>query len=189
MLCVNCERFSFGLICKNCKQILSDISLTKRIEDGLEIYSFYGYSEIEKLLFSKHKIYGSKIFEILADLSFAKFAKNFQFNEKISAIPLDDNVKSGYSHTAILAKALKSKFIKPKFRVLRAKSQISYHGKSLEFRKNNPRNYQILKKINTPIILVDDIVTTGQSLMQARDILQKNNEEILFALTLADARI
>lgn len=188
MFCANCEAFSFGLICQNCLKILAEISPNSRKIDNLKIYSFYNYSEIEKLILSKHKIYGSKIFEILAKLSFAKFHKIFTLNTKIAAIPLDDHVRNGYSHTAILANALKSEFIEPKFRVLRARSKISYHGKSLEFRKNNPRNFEILKSIDLPIILIDDIVTTGESLRQAKEILTKNGNEILFALTLADAR-
>ena len=47
---------------------------------------------------------------------------------------------------------------------------------------------EILKKITAPVILVDDIVTTGTTILEARDTLQKVGVDVLFALVLADAR-
>lgn len=38
------------------------------------------------------------------------------------------------------------------------------------------------------MILVDDVVTTGLSLLEARELLEKNNIEVLFALVLANAK-
>ncbi|EAL3832073.1 ComF family protein, partial [Campylobacter upsaliensis] len=37
-------------------------------------------------------------------------------------------------------------------------------------------------------ILVDDIVTTGSSILEAKKILEKNKISVLFALVLADAK-
>ena len=47
---------------------------------------------------------------------------------------------------------------------------------------------EILKKITAPVILVDDIVTTGTTILEARDTLQKAGVDVLFALVLADAK-
>ena len=47
---------------------------------------------------------------------------------------------------------------------------------------------EILKKITEPVILVDDIVTTGTTILEARDTLQKAGTRVLFALVLADAK-
>uniref|UniRef100_UPI003C6BE51D ComF family protein n=1 Tax=Campylobacter helveticus TaxID=28898 RepID=UPI003C6BE51D len=105
------------------------------------------------------------------------------------AMALDDIVENGlYSHAAILAKALKSQFIKPIFGALHAKNKVSYSGKSLEFRRKNKRKFKLLKEIKYPVILVDDIVTTGLSLLEAKEILEKNKISVLFALVLADAK-
>ena len=71
---------------------------------------------------------------------------------------------------------------------MHATSSVSYSGKDLKFRQNNPRNFKILKKITAPVILVDDIVTTGTTILEARDTLQKVGIDVLFALVLADAR-
>jgi competence protein ComFC len=123
----------------------------------------------------------------LAKNSFGKFAKEFEFTHAITSIAIDDNIKSGYSHTAILNKALKSKNIKPIFNKLRAKNDISYSGKTREFRILNPRDFELKKFEQKDVILVDDIITTGTTLTQAIQVVQSNKKEVLFCLTLADA--
>lgn len=155
------------------------------------VYSFYKYSQIKHLLHSKHKFYGYFAYRFLAKLSFARF-KDF-FNDKnlpkITAIPLDDRVQDQlYSHSAILAKYLKSKNIKPKFHALHAQNPVKYSGKSIIFRQKNKRKFKLLKSIRNPVILVDDIITTGTSLLEAKQILEKNKISVLFALVLADAK-
>ncbi|EDP7060847.1 ComF family protein, partial [Campylobacter jejuni] len=62
-------------------------------------------------------------------------------------------------------------------------------GKSLEFRQKHKRNYKLLKTIQEPVILVDDIVTTGSSLLEAKKVLEENKISVLFALVLADAKV
>ncbi|EAL9099540.1 ComF family protein, partial [Campylobacter jejuni] len=51
------------------------------------------------------------------------------------------------------------------------------------------RNYKLLKTIHEPVILVDDIVTTGSSLLEAKKVLEENKISVLFALVLADAKV
>lgn len=188
MRCVQCNELSFRFLCTHCRRILSEFETNTRIIDGFKVYSFYKYDDIKKLIYSKHHLYGSFIFNALAKLSFGKFANSFKFGANISAVPLDDNVRSGYSHTAILAKALKNTEIKPAYMTIRAKNQIKYSGKSLEFRQKNPRDFVLLKNLNTPVILVDDIITTGTSMKEAKNLLIKNNVLPLFGLVLADAK-
>lgn len=57
------------------------------------------------------------------------------------------------------------------------------------FRQKNKRNYKLLKTLHHPVILVDDIVTTGSSILQAKEILEQNKIRVLFALVLADAKV
>lgn len=127
---------------------------------------------------------------MLAKLSFAKFKDFFNPSIEINVIALDDKVENMlYSHSAILAKHLKTRFLKPVFNVLKAQNCIKYSGKSLEFRQKNKRNYKLLKTVDYPVILVDDIVTTGSSLLEAKKVLEKNKISVLFALVLADAKV
>lgn len=179
--------------CHHCENELGELSLGARDLDDesgkLRVYSFYKYSDIKHLLHSKHKFYGYFVYNFLAKLSFKRFHEFFAYEGKISAIALDDRVENAlYSHSAILLKNLKSKNITIQFNALHAQNKIKYSGKSLNFRKKNKRNYKLLKKINSPVILVDDIVTTGTSMLEAKKVLEKNKISVLFGLVLADAK-
>lgn len=59
----------------------------------------------------------------------------------------------------------------------------------MEFRRKNKRDYKYYGKRNIQIILIDDIVTSGNTLLEAKQVLENNNCEVLFALTLSDAKI
>jgi competence protein ComFC len=137
---------------------------------------------------TKHKDIGYFVYNILAKRTFKEFAKNFSYKQKVYSIAIDDNPKDGYSHTAILNKYLKSKYIKPVFSKLRAQNSVSYSGKSLDFRLNNPRDFKYDFKRDIEVILVDDIITTGTTLKEASKVLENEGIRVLFALTLADAR-
>lgn len=126
------------------------------------------------------------MFHILAQNSFKRFADEFVFDTKLASIAIDDNIKSGYSHTAILNKHLNSRYIKPLYNKLIAKNTISYSGKSKEFRVKNKRDFITKSIAQKELILVDDIITTGETLTQAIDTLHKQNKEVLFCLTLSD---
>ncbi len=190
MRCLLCESLSFAHICSTCQETFLTPSIYKRkITNNIEVISFYKYGEIKDLLHTKHTDLGFYIYSILAQNSFSKFAKEFDFEQLVAAIPIDDKAKSGYSHTAILAKELKNKKIKPLYNKLRANNSISYSGKSREFRLLNPREFELKDFIYENIILVDDIITTGLTLSQAIKEAQKRGKEVLFCLTLADASL
>ncbi|MEA2091091.1 MAG: ComF family protein [Campylobacterota bacterium] len=190
MKCMLCESLSFSHICTNCQDTFLTPSIYKRkILNNIEVISFYKYSDIKDLLHTKHTDLGYYIYSILAKNSLKKFTENFQYPDILTSIAVDDNIKSGYSHTAILNKALKSRYIKPEFNKLKAKNSISYSGKSREFRLLNPRDFTFNNSTANNIILVDDIITTGSTLTQAIQTIQKDEKKILFCLTLADASL
>ncbi|ECZ1524153.1 ComF family protein, partial [Campylobacter coli] len=58
-----------------------------------------------------------------------------------------------------------------------------------KFRQDNKRKFKLLKKINNPVILVDDIVSSGSSLLEAKQFLEKNKISVLFTVVLADAKV
>ncbi|MCH9812616.1 MAG: ComF family protein [Epsilonproteobacteria bacterium] len=162
--------------------------MTRTLPDGFKIYSFYHYSEISDLLKTKHTHLGAAVYAILAQNAFSLFTKQFVYTNPVYALPIDDHPSSGYSHTAILAKALHNKTIKPRYRTLRAQNQIAYSGKSLTFRLQNPRNFHYLYRSGIDAIIVDDIVTSTTTINEAKNTLLKHNVNPLFAMTIADAR-
>ncbi len=182
-----CENLSLTHICKHCQTTFLKPSLYKRqLENGIEVFSFYKYNEIKELLHTKHTDIGFYIYKILAINSLKLFAESFEFTQKLAAICIDDTVKSGYSHTAILNETLKSRLIKPYYHKLRARNRVSYSGKDRTFRLHNPRDFKFNKFKEKELILVDDIITTGSTLTQAINLLQEQNKEVLFCLTLCD---
>ncbi len=190
MRCIVCEELSRLLICEQCQNKLLQPTLkTRKLSDSLIVYNFYEYEEIKDFINCKYQFYGDKIFDILGRLAFAKFASNFTFNNQIYSIGIDDALRHNFSQSAILNSHLKSKYIIPIYGKLHAQNKIKYAGKSLEYRKTHKRDFKYTGKPNIQIILVDDIVTTGATLLEAQKKLKQYNCEVLFALTLSDAKI
>ena len=190
MKCILCENFSFSHICNKCQKNFLQPSISKRkLSNGIEVISFYKYKEIKDLLHTKHTDIGFYIYNILAQNYLKKFASEFKYDKKLVSIPIDDNVQNGYSHTAILNKHLKSKYIKPIFNTIRLKNKISYSGKTKIFRQKNPRVFQINDFKEDHVILVDDIVTTGYTLSNAISQLKRHRKNVLVCLALADAGV
>ena len=190
MRCLSCESLSFQAICNRCQKQLLEPSFYKReLEDGFFVYSFYKNEEIKEFINLKYHFYGDRVFKILANLALKKFASNFEYTYPINAIAIDDRIKENFSHTAILTKALNSKNITPIFNTLHATNDIKYAGKTLEFRKTNKRVFKYSGKTNIDVILVDDIVTTGCTILEAKKVLEKNGCKVLFALTLSEVEL
>ncbi len=190
MRCMMCESLSLIHICPHCQEIFLTPSIYKRcILDNTEVISFYKYSDIKELLHTKHTDLGYYIYSILAKNSFKKFIDNFEFQNSVASIAVDDHIGNGYSHTAILNKALRSKSIKPYFNKLRAKNRVSYSGKSKEFRVSHPREFTLSEFREKDVILVDDIITTGFTLNQAIISIKEQGKTPVLCLTLADASL
>lgn len=193
MKCLICENLSLKPICKTCLDALTPMPSSRTLECGLRVYSFYPYSEVEMLLRYKYEVIGSKIFPILSQRCAEYFSAHNKLPESMLAVGLDDEPRGYYSHTAIIVREFAKRVanLSPAYNALIATNRVSYAGKSLEFRKNNPRNfiYQSQTRTTTNAILFDDIITTGLSLQEARACLQKSGINTLFALTLANARL
>lgn len=137
---------------------------------------------------SKYDTIGSKIYAILAETAFKTFAENFEHSQRVRAVGIDDRVDKAYAHTAILARALKSKTIRPQYGKLLARNKHQYAGKNLDFRLKNPKDFRYTGVKNSDLILVDDLITTGTTLCEAKTVVEKTGASVLFALTLADAK-
>jgi len=185
MICLTCKNLSFKIICKTCQaKLLTPNFYKKEIEKDFFVYSFYEYKDLEDLIQSKYYFYGDRVFNTLAKLSFKKFATNFKFDYPILAIPIDDHTRHDFSQTAILTKELKSKNITPIYNTLKATNIVKYAGKDLEYRQKNPRKFIYSGEKNCNVILIDDVLTTGTTLLEAKKVLKKHKINVLFALTL-----
>jgi len=184
--CLSCGLFSISIFCKECKKTILKPNIRKHKIDDLEIYSFYRYSSISPLLQLKYKPEGYRVFKEFAKITLKEFIKEYQ-EENIYIIGVDEKVKNGYSHTAVMTHQMKNKNTKILHSSLLAQNNIQYAGKSRRYRQDNPRNFKYSgKKRDISVILVDDIFTTGTTLLEAKNTLKKYNIEVDFALVLAD---
>ncbi len=190
MRCMSCQCLSIRTFCKQCEINLLSPSITKRTVGTLDVYSFYKYSTIENLLLAKHTPQGHRIFKALGNITLKPFIQQFVAADErgIYIIGIDEKVKNGYSHVALLTHAMKMKGVNIEHSSLMAKNIVSYAGKTLQYRIENPRNFVYNGKSKIEAILVDDIITTGITLQEAQNVLISHGVNVLFALTIADAK-
>jgi len=189
MRCLSCFNLSLSAVCNECHNNLFKPTVSKRVFNSLEVVSLFKYQNISQFLLTKHTPIGYRLYKYFAKRQIAPFLREFAkgIEGKIYLIGIDETPKDGYSHTAILAHYSRGKNLIHKPATLIAKNRVSYSGKSLEFRVNNPRDFIYKGKSNIEAILIDDIVTTGSTLKEAKEVLDSFGVEVLFAITLADA--
>lgn len=188
MRCYSCSKLSFKVICKTCISQLFRLEMSTRKVGTLDVISFYKYSTLESLLHTKHRPEGHRIYKALAEITLKPFIKEFIESDPrdVYIVGIDEFVKSGYSHVALLTRAMKTKSSFPQHGTLLAQNRVNYSGKDLQFRLDNSRDFVYRGKSNIDVILVDDIITTGITLQEAQKVLIKHGVNVLFALTLAD---
>ncbi len=191
MRCLSCHKLSVATFCQQCQEKLLQPTVSKRTINSLDVYSFFRYQHIQDLLLTKHTPQGFKIYRALAKLSFKNFIEKFMENDprKVYVVGIDESVKSGYSHVALLTHEMSHKNVKVLYGKLMAQNLVNYSGKKLQYRLENPRDFVYRGSKNIEVILVDDIVTTGTTLKEAKEVLEKDGVEVLFALTLADVEV
>jgi len=184
--CLLCESWSLTHVCRRCRETQLIPSLyTRKIAGKLPVRSFYKYDEIEPLLLTKHTDIGHHLYKIMASLSFAPYAASLETGEAVAVVAVDDHVRHGYAHTAILARAMKTAVLTPRHATLRDVSGYHYSGKDFQYRLTHPRDFTLKPFPEKRVILVDDM--TGLTLTQAAETLERAGKEVLFCLTLADA--
>lgn len=187
MKCLVCEDFSLKLICKKCDSLIKLSPQKRHYADGFSVFSFYEYQNVEFLLKSKYHLIGSRIYKFLAKKACLYFQSiNSDFGG-VYGIGLDDRVEDSYSHSGIIVREFAKSFT-PLFGVLKAKNGIHYAGKSLKYRQNHKKGFVYSGKMGISAVIIDDIITSGASIDEARECLEKSGVNVLFALVLSDAR-
>jgi len=192
MRCLSCHRLSIlHAFCKDCEERLLSPHVNKRTLGSLDIYSFFRYHHLQDLLLTKHTPQGFKVYKALAKLSLKPFIQNYMKHNdsEVYILGIDENVKSGYSHVALLTHEMRNKNVHILHAKLMSKSHVNYIGQSFQYRLDNPRAFEYTGRNNIEVILIDDIITTGTTLKEAKELLLKQGVEVLFALTLADVKV
>lgn len=185
MKCLLCGRWNlFDPICASC---FPSLLPSKRLIDEMSVYSFYAFSDVELLMHYKYTPIGSRVFALLAKRARDYFQTQVQIPKGVVGIGIDDVVKKGYSHTGVILHYFALCGIRAIYGELRASNPVSYAGKSLLYRQTHPKGFQT-KISNQDVIIMDDVMTTGSSLKEAKKVLESKGNRVLLALTLCDAR-
>ena len=189
MRCVSCQKLSMRVICSECHERLLNPTVSLRKVGTLEVISLFKYRNIAPFLLTKHTPLGHRIYSYFSRRHLAHLLENFarELETPVHLIAIDDRPSGGYSHTAVLVHGVGNDLLPPLPGALRAQNRISYAGKSLRFRLENPRDFRYRGPSGIEAVLIDDIVTTGSTLSEAHRVLRDAGVEVLFAMTLADA--
>lgn len=196
MICLVCNKGSFdGLTHPVCR--------TKYSIDGA--FCAIAYKGIvKKLIYNfKYKPYLSNLNKTLVELFYESIIQNELFIKTIQQysnkaiclipIPLHKNRlrKRGYNHSRLLAEGLSKKLSLNLIELLeRTKNTKSQFGLKLKDRKDNIKDaFSLLPNIPITqypnIILVDDILTTGSTLLEAANVLKRNGIRKVWGIALA----
>jgi len=180
--CLNCKKEG-SLLCSSCsKKILNSSKLKK--EDNC--YICLEYNRIDNIVKEFKYHYLENLSNIFIDILY-KQAKELNI-DYITNIPLHKKKKKqrGFDQTEILTKGLAKKLNKPYYPLLKkiknTKAQAKLNKKERILNLNNAfkKNKDInISLDNKTILIVDDITTTGTTLKQASQVLEKENCNIL----------
>jgi len=192
MRCYSCHRPSREVICDRCLQRdFRPVHRVRRI-GSLEVHSFFGYPFLEPLLLTKHHPEGWRIYRWMARKFLAPFFETFGagLEEDLFVLGIDEVPKRGYAHIAALTHELRhAPHIRPLHAKLLAGEHVSYAGRSLAYRLDHPRDFHYRGPRGIEAVLVDDVITSGITLQEGYETLRREEVDVLFAVTLADAEV
>ncbi len=192
MICLVCNKGSFdGLTHPKCRSKYA-------IDGAFAAISYKGI--VKKLIYNfKYKPYLSDLKNSLVELFYESIIQNeifqdaYKTNPVLVPIPLHYKRlrKRGYNHAELLAEGLSRKLKLKVAEILdRTKETKSQFGLNLKDRKENLKDaFSILPNIpitqRPNILLVDDILTSGSTLLEAARILKREGVKKVWGLTLA----
>jgi len=157
---------------------------------------------VKKLIYTfKYRPHLSDLRDTLTDLFYESLIQKEEFykllsnkNLTIAPIPLHNSKlkKRGYNQAEILAGRLAEKFnLKAKNLLERIRNTKSQFKLKKEERRENVKNaFEIKSKglkdlREKSIFLVDDVLTTGSTLLEAANVLKRNGAKKVYGITLA----
>ncbi|WP_237022187.1 ComF family protein [Helicobacter trogontum] len=194
MYCSVCGKLKWHIICNKCLSHLEYIDSKRVLDNGVKVFSNFAFSELKLLLTSKNNIIGSRIFKRLGVYAISMFFKRYKDlatlkNQKIAVLSIRNKTIGVYSHSAILAQCFRMYGFKVFHNALIIGNDSHFSHLKREERQRIGRNFTFhFKRDYMGVIIVDDIITTGQTLFEASNIIMQNDYTPLFAWTLCDSK-
>ncbi len=194
MYCSMCGKLRWHIICKDCLKHLEYIDSKRVLDNGMKVFSSFALSELKLLLASKNNIIGSRIFKRLGIYGISNFFERYKDlaalnHQKIAVLSIRNKTIGMYSHSAILAQCFRAYGFKVFHNALIIGNDSHFSHLKRKERQELGRSFHFhFKHDYLAMILVDDIITTGQTLLEASNIIMQNSYTPLFAWTLCDSR-
>ena len=191
--CIICKAEDCHKICLSCLKIIKKINI---IDSDISSYGYYGGVLKQLILNLKYKKNFSAG-DILSDFLSDYIKDNIEYdNYMLSYIPLSKKSKKkrGFNQCEYIAKKVSEKLnieaveILIKYKDTAEQKTLNKHERS----ENIKGAFKVKKGINVidcNIILIDDVTTTGSTMIEAYKILQENSAKSIKLLTLAKSAI
>ncbi|WP_174614280.1 ComF family protein [Virgibacillus ihumii] len=178
--CKKCSRHSNQSVCDDCRW------WDKHKDPLILNYSIFQYNDLMQEMIARWKYRGDYCFAEAFHKQFRKgFQQKFSFLSKNAVavpIPLSPErlMERGFNQADLLAR----------FLPLETKEALSrVHGEKQSKKTRHERisavnPFRILKPVDNPVVLIDDIYTTGTTIRHAASILKEGGCTEIYALTL-----
>lgn len=200
--CVSCGKFDYHL-CPDCQKYLVFLKEFKELNNEFPIYSFFDYekTDISKLIHLFKYKYTEEVFFILEKLFLdneVKLKSKINFDQKIYYLPVPLHIRRqrerGYNQSKKLSEIfqkiwpgeiINNIIIRNKYTQKQAK--LNREERLLNLKDKFILNKENLEKIdkNAIIIIIDDVMTTGATLLEIQKLLLENYNGKVIAMTLA----
>ncbi|WMJ77926.1 MULTISPECIES: ComF family protein [unclassified Sedimentibacter] len=177
---------SFDGLCRECRNSdrYFETSRSPYAYEGIIKKAIYSYKYYNKSYF--FKFFGNCLVDYMKDTNYAYF-------DFIASVPIHPSKmrKRGYNQSELIARYIASRLCIPYVDALkRTKKTLKQSGQKKEDRRKNLRNAFTVKKsaqkiINSTILLVDDIYTTGSTVDECSKALIKYGAEKVYIITIA----
>ncbi len=181
--CVVCSRPFHGEICVDCTRWKSLYNGEDPLSKNVSLFS---YNTFIKEIITRWKYQGDFIVgEIFRHFFVETFKQKFQTinkNSLITPIPLSKErlIERGFNQAFVLAS-----FIHPSPTLFLKRQDTEKQSKMTRIQRMTTKNpFNLKESINKPVVLVDDIYTTGRTLRHAANLLKENGCPKVYAYTL-----
>lgn len=182
-ICRVCSRMSPDILCYDCQRWQVYYNGDDPLQRNISIYI---YNDMIKELISRWKYRGDytlgHVFQSVVSLYFTQYFKSKQSEITVVPIPLSDTrlMERGFNQAEMLAQFISAQ----QSMVLQRQFSEKQSKKTRKERLISINPFKLQKPINIPVLLVDDIYTTGRTLRHAAELLKEAGCPAVYALTL-----
>lgn len=173
-------------LCQECCDVERHFEMSKSpyAYDGLVKKAIYSYKYYNKPYF--YKLFGNSLIDYMKNYSYTNF-------DYIVSVPLHPSKmrKRGYNQSELLAKYISANLSIPYIDALkRTKKTLKQSEQNKEERRKNLKDAFAVKRnsqevINSTILLVDDIYTTGSTVAECSKALKNYGASKVYVITIA----